>query len=85
MFCGLEAPPVCQNTSSAVCGHKVLLLKSPWACPIVIVGGFSAIPCSVRPRTTASNSQFGPQWSLVCSQLLRGCPPSSSCPNLLSS
>lgn len=33
----------------AVCGCKVLPLKSPWARPnAVILGGFSAIACSVR-------------------------------------
>lgn len=26
--CGLKAPPVCQNISFAICGHKVVLLKS---------------------------------------------------------
>lgn len=33
----------------AVCGHKVLLLKLPWArLYTVILGGFSATACSVR-------------------------------------
>lgn len=63
----------------AVCGCEVLPLKSPWARPYaVILGGFSAIACSVRQESwllTASCSGGAlisplPQFAF----LLRPCP-----------
>lgn len=57
---GLRAPPLCQNTSFAVCGRKVLPLKSPWARPrIVTRGGFSAAhSLQCQARIAAPDSQL---------------------------
>lgn len=75
MFCGLEAPPICQNTSLVLwTGRTALLLKSPWPHAYWNPWWLFSHSLQCQTRITAPNSHFGSQWSLACSQLLRGVP-----------
>lgn len=66
MLCGLGAPSVCQNTSFAVCGYKVLL-KSPWVHPCYNSWWFLATPCGVRqePRLLTTTVVPSGAWSVA--------------------